>query len=363
MSTTEGSTDSTDIPAGVDSAEARLRTEDSPDGPTDLPKRSWGSIFKRTVGKFSAAGATDLAAALTYYSVMSMFPALLALISLLGVFGQGKGTTDALLNVLIEMGATEEQLKPISDYITQMQGTTGAGVALFIGLAGALWAASNYVNAFSRAMNTIYGVKEGRPVWKLRPWMLLITLVVLLLVVLVALSLVFTGGFAQSVGSVIGLGDTAVQVWNWAKWPVMFLIVVLIVALLYWGTPNVRPPKFRWLSPGAVLAIVVWGVATAGFGFYVANFGNYNATYGALAGVIIMLLWLWLTNVALLFGAVFDSEMVREGQLQSGIPAEDEIQLPLRDASGAEKKADKASKQLAENRRIRLTAGRRKRNG
>lgn len=330
---------------------------------TDLPKRRWGAIFKRTVGKFSATGATDLAAALTYYSMMSMFPALLALISLLGVFGQGPATTDALLNVLVEMGATEEQLKPISDYINSMQGSTGAGIALIIGLAGALWAASNYVNAFSRAMNTIYGVKEGRPIWKLRPWMLLITLIVLLLVVLVALSLVFTGGLAQSVGSVIGLGDTAVQVWNYAKWPVMFFIVVLVVALLYWGTPNVRPPKFRWLSPGAILAIIVWGVATAAFGFYVGNFGNYNATYGALAGVIVMLLWLWLTNVALLFGAVFDSEVVREGQLQSGIPAEEEIQLPLRDDSGADKKAEKESKQLAENRKVRLSAGRRKRNG
>ncbi|QDO89412.1 YihY/virulence factor BrkB family protein [Ornithinimicrobium ciconiae] len=314
------------------------------------------AVFKRTVAEFSDDGATDLAAALTYYGVLSIFPAILALTSLLGVFGQGPDTTKALLDVALDLGASQEQLEPIEAYINSLQGSGGAGIALFIGLAGALWAASNYVNAFSRAMNTIFDVREGRPVWKLRPVMLLITLVVLLLVVLVALSLALSGGIAQAVFGVIGLGDVAIRVWGIAKWPVLFVIVVGIIALLYWGTPNLKR-KFRWFSPGALVAIVVMVVAVAGYGFYVANFGNYSATYGAMAGAILMLLLLWVINVALLFGAEFDAEFERGRQLRAGLPAEEDLQLPPRDDRQLIKKAEKQHELVEENRRIRLEAG------
>lgn len=314
------------------------------------------AVFKRTVAEFSDDGATDLAAALTYYGVLSIFPAILALTSLLGVFGQGPDTTKALLDVALDLGASQEQLEPIEAYINSLQGSGGAGIALFIGLAGALWAASNYVNAFSRAMNTIFDVREGRPVWKLRPVMLLITLVVLLLVVLVALSLALSGGIAQAVFGVIGLGDVAIRVWGIAKWPVLFVIVVGIIALLYWGTPNLKR-KFRWFSPGALVAIVVMVVAVAGYGFYVANFGNYSATYGAMAGAILMLLLLWVINVALLFGAEFDAEFERGRQLRAGLPAEEDLQLPPRDDRQLIKKAEKQQELVEENRRIRLEAG------
>lgn len=362
MSSTDASSDQSGAEVTVEREQRSERFEAAeetmPEGPTDLHRRGWKATLKRTVSEFSRKGGTDLAAALTYYSVLSLFPAMLALTSLLGVLGQGEATTAALLDVLRDLGVSDEQLEPIQDYLDTMQTAGGAGLALVIGVAGALWAASNYVNAFSRVMNRVYDVTEGRPVWKLRPWMLLITLVVLLLVMAVGLSLVFTGGIAQAVGAAVGLGETAVMVWNIAKWPVMFLIVVLIVALLYWGTPNVRQPKFRWLSPGALLAIVVWAVATAGFGFYVSNFGNYNATYGALAGVIMLLLWLWLTNTSLVFGAVFDAELERGRELQSGLPAEETLQLPPRDTRQSEKQLQKQADLVAESRRIRLLAER-----
>lgn len=312
-------------------------------------------VFKRTVTEFGDDGATDLAAALTYYSVLSLFPAILALTSLLGVFGQGPATTKALLDVLLELGASPEQLEPIESYINNLQGTGGAGIALLIGLLGALWAASNYVNAFSRAMNTILDIEEGRPIWKLRPMMVLITLAVLLLVVTVALSLALSGPFAEAIFGVVGLSEQAIMVWGIAKWPVMFVIVVGIIALLYWATPNIKR-RFRWFSPGALVAIVVAVVAVAGYGFYVANFGNYSATYGALAGAILLLLLLWIINVALLFGAEFDAEFERGRELRAGLPAEKDLQLPPRDDRQLIKKAEKQEQMVQESRKIRIEA-------
>jgi membrane protein len=202
-------------------------------------------------------------------------------------------------------------------------------------------------------MNRVYEIREGRPIWKLRPWMLLVTLVVLVLAVAVALALVLTGPAAEAVGNAIGLGSTVVTVWSIAKWPVMLLAVILAVAILYYATPNVRQPKFRWISVGAALAIVVWILASLGFGLYVSNFGSYNQTYGSLAGVIIFLLWLWLTNLALLFGAEVDAELERSRQLQAGIPAEETLQLPPRDTRRSEKEAAKLEAQIEEGRELR----------
>ncbi|MDD9206583.1 YihY/virulence factor BrkB family protein, partial [Georgenia sp. 10Sc9-8] len=217
--------------------------------------------------------------------------------------------------------------------------------------------ASNYVNAFSRATNGIYEVEEGRPFWKLRPAMYGLTALLLVLVAIALVILVVSGPVAQAVGDLVGLGSTAVTVWSIAKWPVLVLIVVLIIALLYYFTPNVQQPKFKWVSPGAIVAIVVAAIATVGFVFYVVNFGSYNATYGALAGVIIFLVWLWIMNVVLLFGAELDAEMERARQLQSGLPAEKEIQLPVRDDSKIEKTREKREKVIAEARTLRRTEG------
>ena len=298
-----------------------------PESPADLKKRSWTFAIKQAWAEFRRDQCTDLAAGLTYYAVLSLFPALLALISLLGVFGQGKSTTETLLE-LIERIGQRDAVDQLRDPITQMTETDAAGFALVFGLLGALWSASGYVGAFGRAMNTIYEVDEGRPFWKLRPINLAITLVSVVLAAVVLVGLVVSGPFAEELGATLGLGDTTVTVWNIVKWPVILLVVIFLVAVLYYATPNVKQPKFRWVSVGAGLAIVVWILASAAFAFYVGNFGSYNKTYGSLAGVILLLLWLWLTNLALLFGAEVDAELERARQLQAGIEAEETLQLP-----------------------------------
>ena len=310
--------------------------EREPDSPTDLHRRSWMYVVRKTVREFSDDQCTDLAAALTYYAVLAMFPAAVALLSLVGLVGRGPETVDTLLQILSGVGATSvaDTLRPTLDQLSQ---GTGAGLAFVLGLAGALWSASGYVGAFGRAMNRIYEVREGRPIWKLRPAMLLLTVVLVALVAVTLLGLVLTGPVAESVGDAVGLGSTVVTVWGIAKWPVLLGVVVVIVALLYYATPNVRQPSFRWVSVGAVLAIVTWALLSAGFGFYVANFSSYSKTYGSLAGVIVFLLWLWITNLALLFGAELDAELERGRQLQAGIAAEETLQLPPRDDRAIEK--------------------------
>lgn len=312
--------------------------------------------FWRAAKKYGADGSGDLAAGLTYFALLSLFPALVALVSLLGVFGDGPGTTAALLQVVRDLGVSEDSLAPIGDFVNEQQQTPAAGLALVLGLGGALFAASNYVNGFSRAMNTIYGVQEGRPIWKLRPWMVLVTLILVVLAMLVAGALVLQGPVAEAVGSVVGLQDQTAQIWNLAKWPAIVVLVVIIVGVLYRLTPNVKQPRFRALTIGAFLAIVVWAVATAGFGIYVSRFGSYNATYGALAGVIVLLVWLWLTNSVLLFGAQVDAEIERSRQLQAGVAAEERVQLELRDAAGVAKKEEGQRESVRRMRRVRMDA-------
>ena len=324
-----------------------------PDSPTELKKPAWGYVLKRTIREFGKDQCTDLAAALTYYAVLAIFPALLALVSLLGVFGQAESTTTAVLDILEGVAPDAAQNQTLKDTIEGLAGSSGAGLTLVIGILGAIWSASAYVGAFSRAMNRIYEVDEGRPFWKLRPTMLIITVAVLLLVVMMALLLVLSGPIAESVGNVIGLGDTALLVWNIAKWPVMVAFAVLMIAVLYYGAPNVKQPKFRWMSMGAFVALLVLGVTTAGSSFYVGNFGSYDKTYGAIAGVIVLLLWLWLANLSLLFGAEFDAELERGRQLQAGIEAEKTLQLPPRDDKMSRKKMDKELEDIDRGRELR----------
>ncbi|UJH71688.1 YihY/virulence factor BrkB family protein [Ornithinimicrobium sp. INDO-MA30-4] len=269
---------------------------------------------------------------------MSLFPAILAFTSLLGIFGNGRETTQALLDVAKEMGATDSVLGPVETFVSNLQETPGAGLAFAIGLLGALYSASNFVNGFSRTMNRVYDVKEGRPIWKLRPWTFLLTLILMFVVILIAGALVLSGSLAEAIGSVVGLGDSAVQIWGLAKWPVVVLLVMVLVALLYWGTPNVRP-KFRIVSIGSAFAIIVWAIATLGFGAYVSSdFASYGGTYRAFAGAIVLLLWLWITNIVLILGAELDVELERSRELQAGVAAEERVQLPLRDASGVERR-------------------------
>ncbi|MGI9156767.1 MAG: YihY/virulence factor BrkB family protein [Marmoricola sp.] len=341
------------------SPEADLRQDapdpnhpDKVDDPTDLKKPSLMVGLKNTVREFSDDQCTDLAAALTYYSVQAVFPAILALLSLLGVVGQGPKAVQAVLDVLKPLVAPD-MLTQFAKILKPLATTQGAGLALVIGILGALWSASGYVGAFARAMNRIYEVEEGRPFWKMRPMQLVVTVITVLLCAVVLLILVVSGPVAQSIGDKIGVGGTAVTVWSIAKWPVLLVVVVAVVALLYWATPNVRQPRFRWISVGAFFAIVIWLIASVAFAFYVANFSSYNKTYGTVGGLLAFLLWIWITNVALLFGAELDSELERSRELQSGLVAEETLQLPLRDDRGVKKAAEKRDKSIADGRDLR----------
>jgi membrane protein len=333
------------------------RSEAAPDSPTGLTKHSWLYVVRKTAREFGRDECTDLAAALTYYAVLALFPAVIALLSLVGLVGQGPSTVKTIIDVLNQVGAgsiATTLQRPLQD-LSNAPGK--AGFAFVLGLAIALWSASGYVGAFGRAMNRMYEVEEGRPIWKLRPVQLLVTLVCVVLAALIAIALVLTGPAAKAVGDAIGLGSAAITTWNIAKWPVMLLVVIGIVALLYYATPNVKQPRFRWISVGAAVAIGVWILASAAFGLYVATFASYDKTYGSLAGVVVFLLWLWLTNLALLFGAELDCELERGRELQAGLPAEESLQLPPRDTRVARKQQRKREKDIARGRELRQSHG------
>lgn len=314
-----------------------------PDSPKDLDKPNWKYIAKKTLREFNKDQCPDLAAALTYYAVLSLFPAILALVSLIGIFGDPQKTTDALLQI-VRGFAPAETVNTVSGTVAELANAPAAGFTLVIGLATALWSASGYVGAFGRAMNRVYEVDEGRAFIKLRGTMLAVTLLAIVIIALLAGMLVLSGPVSEAVGGLIGLSGVFLTVWNIAKWPVMVALIIVIIAVLYYATPNVKQPKFKWMSMGSGIALFVFLLASLGFGFYVGNFGNYNKTYGALGGVIVMLLWLWILNMSLLFGAEFDAEMERGRQLQAGIEAEETIQLPPRDT----KKSEKLQKQEEE---------------
>jgi membrane protein len=309
------------------------RAHEKPDEPTDLPGRSWFAILKRTAKEFQDDNLTDWAAALTYYGVMSLFPMLIVLVALLGVVGQ-ESTINTMIDSLRTAGLNDvaKNVQGPLDEIVRNKG--GAGALLGIGLLVALWSASGWVGAFTRAMNTIYEVHEGRPFWKLRPLQIVITLATVLLVSLVLIAVVVSGPIAKAVGTALGVGDSAVTVWGIAKWPVLLVVLMAMVAGLYYIAPNVRQPRLRWVTPGGIVAVITWILASAGFGIYVSNFGSYGKTYGTLGSVITFLVWMWLSNLALLFGGELDSELERERELKLGLPAEKELRLRPRQAAG-----------------------------
>lgn len=291
--------------------------------------RSWGGVLKRTIREFKEDNLTDWAAALTYYAILSIFPALLALVSILGLVGQS-ATQPLIDNIAtVAPGAAKDIA---TDAIKNLQKSQGAaGVLFVVSIALAVWSASGYIAAFMRASNSIYDIGEGRPIWKTLPVRVGLTLALLVLTAISAIAVVVSGGLAEKVGDVIGLGSTAVDVWNIAKWPVLLIVVSFMFALMYWAAPNVKQPGFRWISPGGLLAVLLWIVASLAFAFYVANFSSYNKTYGALGGVIIFLVWLWISNIAVLLGAEFNAELERGRRIEGGHPAEREPFVEPRD--------------------------------
>jgi membrane protein len=295
------------------------------------PATSGFATLRRTIAEFREDDLTDWAAALTYYGLLSLFPALLAVSSLIGLFADPRTITDVILEIAPPSAA--DALSGPIDSITS--NSSAAGVALVLGLAVALWGASGYVAAFGRASNVIYETREGRPFWKLRPLQVLVTLVMVVLLTVVVLAIVLTGPVVEAIAGPLGIGQTAVDAWDYAKWPFLALAVVVMLALLYWAAPNVRTGGVRSVLPGVVLGLVVWIVATAGFALYVGFFANYDRTYGTLGGVVVLLVWLWLTNVALLLGAELNAERERSREISEGVPgAREEIQLEQRDAPG-----------------------------
>jgi membrane protein len=301
---------------------ANATSRRAPEKPSRLQTRSWFGVLKRTISEFRADNVTDWAAALTYYGVLAIFPAVIALVSILGLVGHS--ATQPLIANLGKLAPGPAQ-QIFTSAIENLQRSRGAaGILFIVGIAGAIWSASGYIAAFMRASNAIYDVDEGRPIWMTLPVRVGVTLVLLALLAISAIAVVMTGGLAQQVGKLLGIGSSAVTVWDIAKWPVLLLIVSLMFSILYWAAPNVKHPGFRWLSPGGVFAVAVWVVASAAFAFYVANFSSYNKTYGALAAVIIFLVWLWISNIAVLLGAEWNAEIERARQIEAGHPADEE---------------------------------------
>lgn len=329
-----------------------------PATPLKLTGAAWRYSLKRTLAEFNRDQCTDLAAALTYYAVLSIFPALIALVSILGLVGEAERVqtffTDTIRDLVNDDPGVMDTVETVLGSIT---GASGAGLGLAVGILLAIWTASNYVNAFSRAMNRIWEVEEGRPFLKLRPILYLVTVALIVLVAVAAVTLVVSGPLAESIGNAIGLGETAVTVWNWATPVLLVLVAAAGIALLYYCTPNIRPPGAVWTSAGALVAIVVMILTTVAVAFYVMNFANYEATYGSLASVIILLFWIYIMNMVLLLGAELDAELVRAQQLQAGIEAERTIMRPPRETSGAEKKNAAYEKLLAAGSALRASRG------
>ena len=310
--------------------------------PTALPRGSWGDTLKRTLSEFKEDKLNHWGAALTYYAVLSLFPALLVMVSLVGLIADPARVTKVLTDTVSELGpasAADTFKGPIED-LTANRGT--AGVMLIVGIGSALWAASGYVSAFADASNSIYEVEEGRPIWKLKPLQLVVTLVCITLVAITALALVVSGPLAEAIGGALGLSDVAVTAWQFGKWPVMLLLILVILHVLYYAAPNADISR-PWVSRGTLLTLVVWILASVAFAFYVANFGSYNKTYGTLGGVVVFLLWLWITNISVLLGVEFNAETERTRELHAGVPgAEDELQLPERDKPSPKQRASTA---------------------
>jgi len=307
-----------------------------------MPKAGWVTILKRSVKQFKHDDVIDRAAALTYFGVLAIFPAMLALVSVLGLLG--KSTTQKVLNNLTQVapGSISSFLHSV---VAQVQGKpTSAGIAAIVGLALALWSASGYVAAFMRAANSIYEVDEGRPIWKTAPVRLFTTLALVIMLVISMVIVIATGSVATQIGKAFGIGSTLVTVWNIAKWPVLLIVVSLMFSLLYKVSPNLKQPKFRWITLGGVIAVIIWLIASGLFALYVSFSGSYNKTYGSLATVIIFLVWLWISNIAILLGLEFDAETQRERAIRAGMPAEVEPFAELRDT----RKLDEPEKQRVE---------------
>ena len=303
--------------------------DDSLDSPTDLPSSSLRAVVSRARAEFRRDHLTDLAAGLTYYATLSAVPALIVLVGILGLLGPD--TTTQLTNQVQSLapGSSAELVRTL---IGQAQANrTGAGIGAIVGILVALWSASGYVAAFMRASNVIYDIGEGRPIWKTVPIRIGLTVLAVVVIVISVVIVVVSGPVARQVGDLVGAGDTAVLVWNIVKWPVLLILVSVLLAVLFWASPNAKQSGIKWVSPGGVIAVLIWVGASALFALYVANFASYDKTYGSMAGVVIFLVWLWLTNIALLLGAEVNAELDHSKAIAAGLPPDAEPFAEVRD--------------------------------
>lgn len=296
--------------------------------PGHLLRRTWWQVLRRAAREFKDDNVSDLAAALTYYGVLSVFPALIALFSVVGLMGDS--ARSALQDNLAAFtpGPARDIVTSAVEDLAASKGS--AGVALVVGLVGALWSASGYTAAFMRAANAIWDVPEGRPIWKTLPVRLGVTAVVGVLLVVSLLAVALTGSVADRVGRLLGLESAFVTAWDVAKWPVLLLVLGLVISILFYACPNVRQRGFPWVTGGSALALLLVVVTSGGFAVYVGTFGSYNKTYGSVAGVVVFLVWLWLSNVAVLFGMEFDAELERGRAIEAGMPTDEEPYVNLR---------------------------------
>ena len=292
-------------------------------------------LLKRTVLKIRDDGMTDWAAALTYYGLLALFPALIAMVSIVGLFADPASTSHKITEIVTQLGP-QSGAKTFEGPIRSITSNqSAAGILFVVGLAISVYAASGYVGAFARASNVIYEVEEGRSTWKLKPLQMLIALGMVIIVALLGLALVLTGPVVTAVAQPLGVGSTATDIWDFAKWPILLIVALFLVDVLYYSTPNVRLRGFSWVTPGSALAVGLWLAASALFAFYVANFGSYDKTYGTLGGIIVMLVWMWITNIALLLGQALNAERERSAQLAEGVPEERTLEMQPREAADA----------------------------
>ncbi|WP_431797300.1 YihY/virulence factor BrkB family protein [Microbacterium kunmingense] len=318
-----------DSPASVGAAK--------PSWPTDLRPETWRYLLRRTFVEFIRDDGVDAAGSLTFFGVLAIFPAGLAIMAVIGIVGDSDDVRERLLSLLGQV-APGPVIDTADAVLANVTGSSGADVTLILSVAVALWSSSIYVTAFGRCVNRIYGVAEGRPYWKRKLLQLGLTVVLLTAVIVMIAIVMLSGPTLRFIGDLLGIREAALDVWDIVRWPVFAVALVAVIVILFRGTGNVRPPRFRWLALGALFAMLLMGAASIGFGFYAANFARYNETFGTFAGVTVFLIWLFLVNAALLLGVELNAEVERGRELQAGIPAEGGIQVPVRDTTAIERR-------------------------
>jgi membrane protein len=328
-------------------------TGDSPGAePAKLPRGSAKTAIVRAGHGFVRHRGIDAAAALTFFTALAALPALLVLVSTFALFDDRERSTKDLAavagTILPDDAATD-----IGRALAELLSLQNPLLALAAGIVLLLWTVSGYATAFGRAMNAVYEVEEGRPFWAFRGRMLLVAVLLIALQTGIVAILLGTPSAADDILGRRGIAPVVATVWNIGKWPLLLVLVVLFIAVLYYFTPNVRHTRVRWASVGSLAAIGIWVVATLGFALYILVAGHYDALYGSLGGVIIALIWGYLTNAALIGGAELDAEFVRLRQLARGEPAEEVVRLPLRDSRRNRMLARQRSADVEAARRIR----------